>query len=73
MTNSEKVKLMSGTVEDKRKLFDHFFARLTNGETLDEGDLVMMEFLKKEMFPVASETKVISMSATLAGVGGARI
>ena len=69
MTNSEKVALMKGSVEDKKRLMEFFLGQLLNGVTLDEGDIGMLDFLKKDLLP---KSQVVSLSATLAGVGGAR-
>jgi len=66
MNNHEKLQKMKGTREDKIELLNMFMNSLMNGETLEDGDYVMLEFLKKDLI----NKQVVDMSATVTGVGG---
>lgn len=70
MTNSEKVKLMAGSIEDKKKLFD-YLVELAYNESIGDDELPMLEFLKKEMNKPKSQ--IVSMSASLKGDGGVKV
>lgn len=67
ISNTEKVRLMSGTHEDKKILFEALIAEITeNG--MNEGDVPMLEFLK-DYFRDYSESGIVEMSANLNGQG----
>lgn len=69
MTAQEALKRLKGSENDKRELFSDLIQAATNGE-LEEWGVAMLETLKKELFP---EKKVVEMSASMKGVGGARL
>jgi hypothetical protein len=70
MTNSEKVQLMRGSKDDQRKLFDYLIDRAASGEQ-DDSDIVMLEFLKREL--TKDEPRVVQMTATMRGAGSAGV
>lgn len=47
MTNQEMVKVLKGTTEEKINLFNSFFARISQGEQLEESEFIIFETLKK--------------------------
>lgn len=49
MTNQEKLQKMKGSKADKIELLNMLMNSLMNGETLDDGDYVILEFLKKDL------------------------
>lgn len=70
MTPTDAVKKLQGTDAEKRELFDLFVEKAISG-TIEEWEGIMLEALKKELIP--PEKKVIDMSASMKGFGGARI
>jgi len=46
---NEYLKALSGTIEEKKDLFDLFTAKLLSGQTLSDVERAMFEFLKKEL------------------------
>lgn len=68
MTPQEALKLLKGTAEEKRQLFD-FFVQKAVAEGLEEWEGGMLEAVKKDLFP---EKKVVLMSASLTGSGDLR-
>lgn len=70
MTPTEAVKKLKGTDAEKRELFDFFVEKAITG-SLEEWEGIMLETLKKDLIP--PEKKVVQMSASMKGVGGARI
>ena len=69
MTNSDKVKMMSGSKVDKMNLFNYFMDKLTSGQGLEEHELPMLEFLKNDLMDVKGPI-IADMSSTVFGVGG---
>jgi len=63
--------ILKGTTEEQRMLFDEFISRMASGEILEEGELIVMEALKKQLFKPKSI--VVSMESNLKGVGGATL
>ena len=49
MTNQEKLQKMKGSKADKIELLNMLMNSLMNGEALDDGDYVILEFLKKDL------------------------
>lgn len=64
MTNQELVRILKGSAEDKKKLYDDFFNKVSQGEVLSELEVMAFEALKKE-FTIVKQ--VIDMSADLKG------
>ena len=69
MTNSEKAKLLAGYKNDRITLFTLFTDKMSAGEVLEESEIVMLEFLKKDLIN-PDGTISGNMSASLEGVGG---
>lgn len=69
MLPTDAVKKLKGSEAEKRELFE-FFVEKAIASSLEEWEGIMLETLKKELLP---EKKVIQMSASMKGVGGARI
>ena len=69
MTPSEAVKKLKGTLDDKRELFDLFMEKALVGQ-LEDWEAIMLETLKNELIP---QKQIVEMSASMKGVGGARI
>lgn len=67
MLPSDAVKLLKGSLDEKKQLFD-FFVQKAMDAGLEDWEGIMMDAIKKELFP---EKKVVDMSATLSGTGGA--
>lgn len=70
MLPTDAVKKLKGTDQEKRELFDFLVEKAISG-TLEEWEGIMLETLKNELIP--PEKKVVQMSASMKGVGGARI
>lgn len=66
MTNSEKVKLMSGSIEDKKQLFSYLLEKVST-VGIDNDDVPMFEFLKNEL---SKKPQIVQMSANLLGESG---
>lgn len=49
MTNQEKLQKMKGSKADKIELLNMLMNSLMKGEALDDGDYVILEFLKKDL------------------------
>lgn len=49
MTNQEKLQKMNGSKADKIELLNMLMNSLMNGEALDDGDYVILEFLKNDL------------------------
>lgn len=69
MNNTEKVRLMSGSREDKQLLFDYLIEKSMSETGLEDADIGILEFLKKDM----GKTVVVTMSASLNGNGGVNL
>ena len=70
-SNQEMLAILKGSVDDQKILFDEFISRMSSGEILEEGELIVMEALKKQLFKPKSI--IVSMESNLKGVGGATI
>lgn len=70
-SNQEMLAILKGTTEEQRMLFDEFISRMASGEILEEGEVIVMEALKKQLFKPKSI--IVSMESNLKGVGGATL
>lgn len=70
MTNQEMVQLLKGTQEQRQMLYDYFFQRLANGESLEEHELPLFEAARKE---VSRKSVVVTMSGSASGASGALV
>lgn len=69
MTPQSALKKLKGTTEQKNELFNSLIDK-SMSSTLEDWERVMLEAVKKELFP---KKEVVQMSATMKGVGGARV
>lgn len=69
MSPREALAKLKGSESDKRSLFDYFIERAQTA-VLEDWEAVMLEALKKDFM---AEKTVVQMSATMRGVGRARI
>lgn len=67
MTAQEMARVLKGTLEDKKNLYDLLFAKVGGGEVLEDHEIVIMEALKKEL---TVKTQVVEMSASVIATGG---
>ena len=67
-TNQEMLAVLKGTVDEQKSLFDEFISRMSSGEILEEGEIIVMEALKKQLFKPKSI--IVSMESNLSGQGG---
>lgn len=70
MTNQELVKILKGSQDDKKKLYDDFFMKVSNGEVLTDLEIMAFEALKKE-FTIVKQ--VVDMSVSLKGNSNVRV
>lgn len=70
-SNQDMLTVLKGSVDDQKILFNEFISRMASGEILEEGELIVMEALKKQLFKPKSI--IVSMESNLKGVGGATI
>jgi len=70
-SNKDMLDILKGSTEDQKVLFDEFISRMGSGETLEDGELIILEALKKQLFKPKSI--ILSMESTLTGKGGASI
>jgi hypothetical protein len=47
MTNSEAVKLMAGTLNDRRVLLDYLLDKIANGQALGQEELCWLKFVQE--------------------------
>lgn len=67
-TSQEMLQILKGADADKRVLFDDLFEKNLS-EGLSDGEIVILEALKKELIKPVSQ--VVDMSASMFGQGGA--
>jgi hypothetical protein len=70
MNNSDKVKMMSGDAEQKRQLLDYYMEKIKLGESLEDEDIPIFEFLQKELI---NRPQVALMSASVFAAGGIEV
>lgn len=70
MTNQEMLAVLKGSVESKRLLFDELIEKAASEVGIDDGEKVILETLKKDLFKPKSV--IIEMSASLQGNSGAK-
>lgn len=68
MNNKEMLDFLKGNTEQKKILFDFFFQKISQGETLDENEIPFFEAVRKEL---TKKSEVVTMSGTASGVSGA--
>jgi hypothetical protein len=69
MSPQDALKKLKGSNADKRELFDFFVDKAVNAQ-LEDWEGVMLEAVKKELFP---KREVVEMSAVMRGLGSAGI
>jgi hypothetical protein len=70
MTNQEMVKALKGNVQQKQMLYDYFFAKVSQGEVLEDNEVPMFEAVRKEL---TRKSEIITMSGSASGTGGAQL
>ena len=70
MTNQEMVTALKGSIEEKQKLFDYFFQKVSQGAVLEENEVPLLEAVRKEL---TKKSEVITMSGRAFGVSGAKL
>jgi hypothetical protein len=70
-SNTEMLAILKGSTEEQKVLFDELIGRMASGELLDDGELIILETLKKELFKPKSV--IVSMESNLQGMGGVSI
>lgn len=70
MTAQEMARVLKGTIEEKKSLYDLLFAKVSGGEVLEDHEIVIMEALKKEL---TVKSQVVEMSASVSATGGVNI
>ena len=70
-TNQEMLSILKGSLDDKRLLFDELVDKASSEYGIDDGEKIILEALKKELFK--PKPVVLEMSAGLKGVGGVKI
>lgn len=70
MTNQEMVKALKGNVQQKQMLYDYFFAKISQGEVLEDNEVPMFEAVRKEL---TRKSEIITMSGSASGTGGAQL
>lgn len=71
MTNREMVQALSGSHDQKQKLYDYFFQRISQGEALDESEIPLFEAARKAL--AEKKTQVVTMSGHASGISGAQL
>ena len=72
MTYQEMVKVLKGSAEEQKQLFDTLINKAIN-ESLDDGELVIVEALKKQLFSGKVDSKIVQMSANVYGISGVKL
>lgn len=67
MTNQEMVRILKGSLDEKRVLFDYFIEKVSSGEQLADNEISIFETLKKQLIV---KSIVLDVSANLHGNGG---
>ena len=70
MTAQEMARVLKGTIEEKKNLYDQLFAKVSGGEILEDHEIIIMEALKKELIV---KSQVVEMSAAVIATGGVKI
>ncbi len=70
MTNQEMVKALKGDVQQKQMLYDYFFAKVSQGEVLEDNEIPMFEAVRKEL---TKKSEIVTMSGSASGMGGAQL
>lgn len=70
MTNQEMVKALKGDVQQKQLLYDYFFAKVSQGEVLEDNEVPMFEAVRKEL---TKKSEIVTMSGSATGTGGAQL
>lgn len=69
MTPRDALAKLKGSADDKALLFEQLIAKAQT-QSLEEWEVVMLEALKNDFTP---KSRVVEMSATLKGIGGAEV
>lgn len=69
MTNSEKIKLLSGTKDEMVKLMNYLLDKTASGQQLDSTEIPMLVYLKEDLLD-SQPVLVADMSASMTGAGG---
>lgn len=70
MTNQEMVKALRGNLEQKQMLYDYFFSKVSQGETLQDNEVPMFEAVRKEL---TKKSEIVTMSGSAVGNSGAKL
>lgn len=70
MTNQEMVKALKGNVQQKQMLYDYFFAKISQGEVLEDNEIPLFEAVRKEL---TKKSEIVTMSGSASGTGGAQL
>lgn len=63
--------VLKGSLDDKKLLFDELIEKASSEFGIDDGEKIILEALKKDLFKPKSI--VLEMSAGLKGTGGVKI
>ncbi len=70
MTNQEMVKALKGDLQQKQMLYDYFFAKVSQGEVLEDNEVPMFEAVRKEL---TKKSEIVTMSGSASGNSGAQV
>ncbi len=60
---------LRGTRDQKQMLYDYFFERIAQGESLDESEIPLFEAARKALSE--KQAKIVTMSGSATGSSGA--
>lgn len=63
--------ILKGSLDDKKLLFDELIEKAASEVGIDDGEKVILEALKKDLFKPKSI--IVEMGAGLKGVGGVKL
>lgn len=69
MTNSEKIKLLSGTKDERVQLMNYLLDKTASGQQLDSTEIPMLVYLKEDLLD-SQPVVIADMSASMTGAGG---
>jgi hypothetical protein len=68
MTNQQMLAALKGDLQQKQMLYDYFFAKVSQGEVLEDNEIPMFEAVRKEL---TKKSEIVTMSGTATGASGA--
>lgn len=70
MTNQEMLAALKGSAEQKQSLYDHFSAKIAEGQALEENEIPLFEAVRKLL---TKKSEVVTISGHATGLGGAKL